>query len=271
VIAALLLQYPLANRKALLTSAILVAAAVYVHRYAGVVPRRQAATRRHLWIAGGALAGAYLVFLALSAPALWRLDRMELTLDAAGRAPHGVRDLERLGDVRALARVYLAMGPLIRTSPSVLAYPAIFPRLRPYYPLDVGLDILGIGRMPDDNYVVYRLLQEFHPRATVSAPFHVVLYSQGGLHVALSGALVIGLGLGLAWAVLLDRLRPGIPASLLASLLTVFAIFLALDSVRNAVIVSYGVAWGVLAVAVVHAADAWLPRRRAARAGDPDG
>jgi hypothetical protein len=143
-------------------------------------------------------------------------------------------------------------GLMNRYAVPAIVYPLVFPRVLPYYQLDVGLGRVGIGgRMPDDNIRVQQLLA---PGAghTISAPFHFILYSQGGVLVALVGALVVGAVVGAGWAMVLAARRVTATRSLLGALVVTFAAFLAMDSVRNAASVSYGVGWGILFVAFLH-------------------
>ncbi len=257
------IQYPMANRKAMLTSAILIAAAVYTYVCAGWEPRRRAGVvGRQLAVLAAATVAVYALYLALTLPILREVLRLPRSPgDGPPRSSpvpdDALRAVGMTNTPEAFA-LYLAAAPFTRTSLSAVVYPAIFPRLVPYYPLDVGLDIIRIGRMPDDNRVVHGVLYGIQPKQTVSAPFHVVLYSQGGVPVALAGSLIMGLALGAGWALVLSRPRPSIDMSLFGSLLAVLAVFLAIDAVRNSLVVSYGLVWGLLTLLAVRAADVWL-------------
>jgi hypothetical protein len=151
--------------------------------------------------------------------------------------------------------------PVWRYSVPAVAYPLIFPRVLPYYDVDIGLDILGIGAMPDDNVQVQQVLAPGTTGYTVAVPFQFVLYSQGGLPVAIVGAAVVGVLVGAAWAAVLGA-RPGPTQSLGGALVVAFAAFLAMDSARNAIIVSYGLAWGAPIVALLHALASGRPAAR---------
>ena len=122
-----------------------------------------------------------------------------------------------------------------------------------YYPLDVGQDVLGFGAMPDDNLLIYSVLWPEHGIGAIGAPFPVALYSQGGLWLAFLGSLLVGLGLALAWRHVSRQPRPTILCSLYGAVILVFAAFIAIDSVRNSLIVSYGMAWGLVALALIFA------------------
>jgi hypothetical protein len=281
-----LLQYPLANRKALLTSAILIAAALYVYFYLGRVPWRRAAGHWHLALGLGVPALLYAGYVALTLALVLDDSSQAFQSQApSAPAPAVVRPVER-GQVglamaptkqvekrvekvfrnraRAVA-AYTAIAPLTRTSISALVYPAIFPRLVPYYRLDVGVDILGYGSMPDDNLVVYRILWPEHHRGSITSPFHFVLYSQGGLAVALAGAVAVGILVGAGWVLIVRQPRMTAAAAVLGGVLVTFAVFLAIDSARNSVIVSYGLAWALPVIALLALSERLAGRADAAR------
>lgn len=148
--------------------------------------------------------------------------------------------------------LYSALSPLTRTSAPALWYPVIFPRQHHFFPPDVGLDVVGIGRFPDDNLVVWHFLNPGAAGTTV-VPFQFTLYSQGGVFVALVGSFVMGFVLALGWRLTLSKVLPQIWSSLLGSMVLLFGVYLAIDSVRNSSIVSYGVCWGLLFIAVAGA------------------
>jgi hypothetical protein len=155
----------------------------------------------------------------------------------------------RTGQAMAL---YVFFAPLTRTSVPAIAYAEAFPDRIPYYHLDLALDILGIGRMPDDNRVVSRLLwPDQRGASAVAVPFHFALYSQGGIWIALFGALLVGATIGCVWSALSAASRLSISGSLAASLVLVLAWMISTDSVRNALLASYGVLWGAAPVILV--------------------
>jgi hypothetical protein len=156
--------------------------------------------------------------------------------------------------------LYVLLSPLTRTSVAAVTYPVVFPNVRPYYRLDVGQDVLGFGNMPDDNLLIYSVLWPEHERGAIGAPFQVGLYSQGGLWLACLGSLLVGMGLALAWRPLRDLDRPTVIFSLYGALIVVLAAFLAIDSVRNSLIVSYGMGWGIVALGLVGAAARYWSR-----------
>jgi hypothetical protein len=155
--------------------------------------------------------------------------------------------------------LYSLLGPLNRTSVSALYYPVVFPSIHPYYGLDLGQDMLSklpwfrFPPMPDDNIVVWDHMAPTMPGGRVAAPFQFVLYSQIGLVGALVGSLLLGALLALAWRCVQHRGLPVVWSSLAGSLVVLLSVFLAMDSVRNSLLVSYGVFWGLLFLAVAAA------------------
>lgn len=276
-------QFPLAQKKALLTSVVLIASALYIYLYLGKEPRRKAALRRHLTVSFGTAGTLYglFVFLTLlhvysplsrpfipttaSSPERIR-ERLESKEIALVFLPDGEVIRAALDRETAIA-LYTLFAPLTRTSISALIYPAVFPRRQPYYHVDLGQDILGAGEMPDDNLIVYRTLWPNHERGSIAAPFQVVLYSQGGPIVALIGSLIAGFVISVAWVLVLRQLRPTIEMSLFGGLVITFSVFLAIDSVRNSITVSYGMAWGVILLPLLSVGNALFARLKALQLG----
>jgi hypothetical protein len=205
-------QYPLAQRRVLLASALFIGATLFVNNLLG---RRRAGATPTTAVWPLLLAAVALLALYLIPTLRWE------------PASNAVVDL------------------VVRYSIPAILYSAFFPRTLPYYPLDIGLDVLGIDRMPDDNI---RVQEAWVPGTgyTLQAPFQFVFYSQGGVVMALIGSTLTGMLLGAAWAWILERDTPTPTRSLLGALVISFGAFLAMDSARNAMINSYGVAWGVL-------------------------
>jgi hypothetical protein len=158
-----------------------------------------------------------------------------------------IRDAFGLDNRRKAIVLYAALSPLTRSSAPALYYPVVFPRQHDYFHLDVGQDVLGIGAMPNDNIVVWNYLNPTTPGGTTSVSYQFVLYSQIGTLGAIGASLIIGFLLALAWS--LSQLPAGPTSSLLGSMVLLLATYLAIDSLRNSVLVSYGVIWGMLFVA----------------------
>jgi hypothetical protein len=148
--------------------------------------------------------------------------------------------------------LYAIFSPLTRTSVPAIAYAELFPQKVPFYHVDVALDMLGLGRMPDDNLVVNDILWPYQKGGSVAVPFHFVLYSQGGLPIALLGSFLVGSFFSAVWYPLSRSRRLSMTGSLLAGLLLTFAWLNAIDSLRNNFLASYGVFWGALPVVVIY-------------------
>lgn len=170
--------------------------------------------------------------------------------------------------------VYALVSPLTRSSAPALWYPVIFPRRHPYYHLDVGQDILGFGSMPNDNIVVWNYLNPTLPGGTEMVPYQFVLYSQGGAILSVGLSIVVGALLAAIWRLTQSArvVRPW--DALLGALTVLLAVYIGIDSLRNSVLVSYGVIWGFAMVGVLALVaraiprvlgTAWLLSRRAAR------
>lgn len=143
--------------------------------------------------------------------------------------------------------LYSLISPLTRTSAPALYYPVVYPDEHPFHPIDLGQDVLGFGAMPDDNVVVWRYMNPTIP-GTTTAPFQFVLYSQGGLPVALLGSALAGLLLALLWRLVRSPGLGSTWSALLGSMVLLLGVYLAIDSPRNSTLVSYGVVWGFLFV-----------------------
>jgi hypothetical protein len=270
---ALVLQYPLALRKVLISTAALLGCAVYVWQFAGARPRTRMSGSGQLAIWFGAPAALYLLYTALTLQTVLSPNARPFQtirervpppvatvrpLDPAKRRVSftvNAASITRIENSRARSlTLYTLFSPLTRTSIAAIAYPAIFPSILPYFHLDLGQDILGFGRMPDDNLVVYRVLWPEHHRGSITAPFQYVLYSQGGMLVAAAGSLLLGALLGMLWRLLvMSAAQPGPVASVGAAVVLLLAVFLAIDSPRNSLIVSYGLAWAVPVLLVLGA------------------
>lgn len=154
-------------------------------------------------------------------------------------------DLQNRGQTLIL---YSLLSPLSRTSVPALYYPVVFPRFHGFYGLDAGQDVLGIGAMPDDNKVVWRYMNEDIP-GTTAAPYQFVLYSQIGTLGSVLLSALVGFGLAVAWRVARSRAWPEVWSALAGSVVLLMSVYLAIDSLRNATIVTFGVFWGFVFIA----------------------
>lgn len=143
--------------------------------------------------------------------------------------------------------LFLVNSIIFRTAAPAIYYPKVFPGEHPFYGLDLPLD----GFTTDDNLVVWNAMWPDLPGGSVSAPFQFSIYAQVGLTGAMVLALLTGVTLALLWLWLAVVQPPG-PLSLLGATLTlVFAIYIAIDTLRNSFISSYGLAWGALLLLVL--------------------
>lgn len=157
----------------------------------------------------------------------------------------GQLDLHNRSQALAL---YSLLAPLTRTSVPALYYPVVFPRLHEFYGLDAGQDVLGFGAMPDDNRVVWRYMND-DIHGTTAAPYQFVLYSQVGTWGAVLLSLLVGFALAVAWRVARSRAWPEMWSALTGAVVLLSSIYLAIDSLRNSTIVTFGVFWGFVFVA----------------------
>jgi hypothetical protein len=146
--------------------------------------------------------------------------------------------------------LYAAMAPFTRTSVPALYYPVIYPAHHSFYGPDFGQDIVGVGRYPDDNVVVWQYINGATAGNT-AVPFQFTLYSEDGIAGALLASPLIGAVLALGWRLVRSRRLPRAWSGLLGAMVLIFAAFLAEDSLRNSVLVSYGVLYGLLFLAAM--------------------
>lgn len=151
-------------------------------------------------------------------------------------------------DRNAHVAAYALLAPITRTSLPAMYYPIIFPEQHDYYGLDFGQDILGFGRMPDDNLVIWKYMYPDLPGGSAAAPYQFALYSQVGLIWTLLLCVVIGWVLGVMWQVVLTDGISRIWRSLMGALLVLYSIYLAIDSARGSLLASYGIIWPLLLV-----------------------
>ena len=227
-----------------------------------------------------AVTGLVFIYLTMTVLPVWRetttrLDEAEQALAKGKALPRAPQDplvstpeMERLlGGQRAVhVATYALLSPFTRTSLPAFYYADVFPSQHPFYGLDLGQDIVGLGGMPEDNRVVWDAMYPHLPGGSASAPFQFVLYSQVGLPGALIGATAVGAALGLGWGWLLAWRRSGPMRPVLGSLLILFAIYLALDAGRNSLLASYGVLWGSVLAGLLGILQVLLSRRRASPA-----
>ncbi|MFC4303466.1 hypothetical protein [Cohnella boryungensis] len=255
------------QKKPLMTGLTIIVATLIIYFFGGQKPKLKISVK---WMRSitGAVISMYVIYLALIiAPVISESSSAYIPSEAVvaaheqnnsnGAATGGQTEEKKIRkifkefseqEVENTSRVknlilYATMAPLNRTSPQMIVYPTIFPDLHAYYPVDLGQDIIGRGSMPDDNTVVWDALNPTQPGGSVAAPFHFVLYSQGGLSVAIIGSFLIGFLLSVGWQYVIGRNESASLQSALGGIIILFAVYIALDSARNSMTVSYGLMW----------------------------
>jgi hypothetical protein len=156
---------------------------------------------------------------------------------------------------------YALLSPFTRTSLPTLYYAEVFPQQHPFFGLDLGQDILGYGSMPNDNYVIWKAMYPRLPGGAVAAPFHFVLYSQIGLAGALLMALLVGTAYAVVWTRLLAWREPGVIRFVMGAIFLLMAVYLAIDSLRNSFVASYGLIWAMLFAGILYGASVFFGGR----------
>ena len=154
------------------------------------------------------------------------------------------------------------LGLLTRTAGPAISYPAIYPAIAPFQPLETGLDLVGHGTAATDNVTTWNVLFPQYPGGNNSVPFMFALFSQGGVLRALIGAFLIGILLRGLWALTHARSSISLYAPFHAALVVVFALHLAGGSVRDSLLASYGLVWPIGLLLTVAFARAALDRLR---------
>jgi len=174
----------------------------------------------------------------------------ELSISEREMLTARVKELVAQNPARNNLLLATTVGLTMRNSVPAVYYIATFPERHPFYRLDLGQDILGFGAMPDDNQVVWSQMYPEMP-GVVAAPYNFVLYSQGGLAISYMMSAVVGLAVGLIWALVLKARGSLALRAAFGSVVVVGTMHLALDALRNTIIVSYGFAWGLVPLLVL--------------------
>lgn len=142
------------------------------------------------------------------------------------------------------------VGLLNRTAYGTIVDLAVFPRFFDYYPIDIGLDLLGIGITPDENIVTAKILYpEAERPGSVPVPYHIALYTQGGIIVAIIGSIIVGFCIGFFWIIAISKKH--ILNYAFGAWICVFAIMLATNSGRNALFSSDGAVWPIMVLGCI--------------------
>lgn len=157
--------------------------------------------------------------------------------------------------------VYAALAPMTRTSLPAMYYPIVYPELHGYYGFDFGQDILGFGGMPDDNLVIWKHMYPDLPGGA-GAPYQFALYSQVGMVWTLLLCAMVGMVLGVIWKGILAGDISRVWRSLMGTVLILFSIYLAIDSIRGSLLASYGLIWAWLFISLSFFIGRLLKRRQ---------
>ena len=252
------------TRKALLAALLIIVFAWIVD-----ATTRGRPVRKFLLGGVGLVAAVYVILVVVPVYSDTSTTLREASAPAAAHDPLRARRIAAAGEYFDLANrrqaivLYSLLSPLTRSSAPALYYPIVFPKEHDFFRLDLGLDIAGVGSMPNDNVVVWNYLNPDLPGGTTVVSYQFVLYSQIGTWGAVAASFVVGLLLALAWR--LAQVPSRTTSSLLGAMVLLLATYLAIDSLRNSVVVSYGVIWGVLFALAAGMAVRSLPRWGLAR------
>ena len=140
-------------------------------------------------------------------------------------------------------------------------YPIVYPELQGYYGFDFGQDILGFGGMPADNLVIWKHMYPGLPGGA-GAPYQFALYSQVGVVWTLLLCAIVGMVLGVMWQGILADDINRVWRSLMGTVLILFSIYLAIDSIRGSLLASYGLIWAWLFIGLSFFIGRTLKRRQ---------
>lgn len=239
------------QKKALIVSLIIILGAVFLHK--GLLGPW---ARRTTWVlvaATGLLSTVYFSLVVFpiyseaskTASQVFVPSEVDPKLLALGEEINSMVGSSRGAHIFA----YAALAPMTRTSLPAMHYPVVFPERHPYYGLDFGQDILGFGGMPDDNLVIWKHMYPSLPGAA-GAPYQFALYSQVGVAWALMLCFIMGVVLGVMWKIILADDISRVWRSLMGSVLILFSIYLAIDSIRGSLLASYGLIWAWLFISL---------------------
>lgn len=134
---------------------------------------------------------------------------------------------------------------VFRMAHSYPYYLNIYPDMLPFFGLDLGLHLIGMGEIASDNNIVFEYMYPSCDwvQGAAPGPAHVRAYGQGGLPFALVTLMLIGLGIKMA-GVLRRYIAGPLSFSLyMASLVCMY--FLTQTSAREALLSCYGICWAM--------------------------
>lgn len=259
------------QKKGMVVSLFVFGTCMYLYYFGGASPRKKISLKKNLAIIGVVLFVIYLVYILLVLlPVVLETSKKyepKIESEVNQEIQLNNQDKEKLEEPikvfdeslipvwesrKKSLFLYTMMAPLTRTSAPAMAYPIVFPAEKNFYNLDIGQDIIGFGKMPDDNLVVWNKLWPDVPNGAVAAPYQFVLYSQGGMYVAFIGSFLLGIFIAYAWSLVIYSKKVDKYTSCIGSLVMLFSIYLAIDSFRNSIFVSYGVLWPAAIVIFMH-------------------
>ena len=274
------------QKRPLVNALLILIFTLYCYYFMGVSPRKQISKR---WIPITALIMLGLYFIYVGGIFLTTVKSQEevyvsateqVDLDSLGpkdteKQPNQDTPFlkEKLFRTYALEEEWLQVSPFVfknmmafaglinRTAFSTICYPIVFPQYLDYYSIDLGLDMFGIGEMPDDAIQVYAILNPQNPNGATAAPFYTVLYAQGGLVVSYIGSLIVGFCFGLFWAIFLRQKKISDYSAALGGLSLYFALSLAMAGGRDSLLSSYGVIYPVIVLCLLYGI-CWLISNR---------
>ena len=248
-------QLLLFQRKAAIVAMLIVLVALAL----GFTAPTPAAARRLRWAVPTSILAIASLYLALVVVPVYEQNRQTaLTVvgpegEFAGPIPASPEELERRrrlaeeigleSRTKALV-VYSLLSPLTRTSAASLHYADVFPRRHAFYGFG-----FGDGDPTDDTRVVWDYMNPTLPGGTVAAPFQFGMFALWGLVGALAASAAVGVGLAFLWRIVIESRPSRDWQRLVGSLVVLLAVYLAIDSAQNSILVSYGVLWGLLFVA----------------------
>ncbi len=134
---------------------------------------------------------------------------------------------------------------VFRMAHSYPYYLNIYPDMLPFFGVDLGLHLIGMGEIASDNNVVFDYMYPAVDwvQGAAPGPAHVRAYGQGGMLFALMTLMLIGLGIKMA-GVLRRYIAGPLSFSLyMASLVCLY--FLTQTSAREALLSCYGICWSM--------------------------
>jgi hypothetical protein len=246
-------QLLLFQKKAAIVATLIVLTAIALH-----VSGRVAAVRLRWAVPTSILAVAAVYFGLVVLPVYEQARQTVQTIVAAEgersapipASPQQLARLRRLREELGLDNrtkallIYALLSPMTRTSAASVYYADVFPQQHAFYGFG-----LGDGKPTDDTRVVWDYMNPTLPGGSVAAPYQFGMFALWGLAWAVVASAVAGAGLALLWRFVVEKYPTRDWQNLGASLIVLLALYLAIDSAQNSLLVSYGVIWGMLFVA----------------------